>query len=102
MAKKPDKTPAGETEKILRLGLHGAPDGPAHTVPLVKGAKPEKDYGPGTYGNEQFTGRAAGTTAPAPAPEGQDQPVPRRHIAGKPDMRKRDDRYGRNGGSGVG
>ncbi|MFC3676093.1 hypothetical protein [Ferrovibrio xuzhouensis] len=102
MAKKPDKKPLNETDAVLRLGLHGAPDGPAHTTPLVKGAKARQAYGPGTYGNEQFTGRAAGTTTPAPAPEGQDKPVPHRNIAGKPDMRKRDDRYGRNGDSGVG
>ena len=94
------KTP--ETKDVLRLGLHGLPDGPAHTAPLVKGAKPRQDYGPGTYGNEQFTGRAAGTTAPAPPPEGQDRPVPSRHIAGKPDTRRRDQRYGRDGENGVG
>src|SRR3546814_19555805 len=94
MAKKPDKTPPGETDAVLRLGLHGAADGPAHTTPLVKGAKPEQGYGPGTYGNAQFTGRAPGPTAPAPPPAAQDTPVPRRHIAGQTDTRhtaRRDD-----------
>jgi hypothetical protein len=117
MTKKPETRPAraakstrsraarpakNETEDVLRLGLHGAPDGPAHTAPLVKDAPQQGAYGPGTYGNDQFTGRAAGTTAPVGPPEGHDKPVSRRQIADKPDTQRRDDRYGRNGNSGVG
>jgi hypothetical protein len=92
MEKKP------KTEDLLKLGLHGKPDGPAHTVPLVRQAGSEGSYGPGTYGNDQF----AGTAAPGAPPEGHDKPVPRHQIAGKPDVKRRDDRYGRNGDSGVG
>jgi hypothetical protein len=94
------KTP--KTNDILEQGLHGRPDGPVHTAPLVKDAARGPEYGPGTYGNDQFDPRTTGTAAPAPPPEGHEKPVPRRHIAGKPDTRRRDQRYGRDGENGVG
>lgn len=94
------RTPEMPRQRTDRAGLPGSPDGPAHHEPLSRDSVPQKSYGPGTYGNDQFDAvHYQSVDDEVPHPEGLDYKQPQND---RPTTRPKDRRYGRTGEDGKG
>ena len=94
------RTPEMPRQRTDRPGLPGSPDGPAHHEPLSRDAVPQKRYGPGTYGNDQFAAEHYESVEDeVPQPEGLEH---EQHAPERPTTRPKDRRYGRIGENGKG
>lgn len=84
----------------LQPGDNGRGTGPLHTEPLVKNSPPQRHYGPGTYGNDQFAAEHHDNFVNDPElTEGlwDKQGAPKR-----PTAKPKEQRYGRIGDEGKG
>jgi len=100
----PDKilSPKAPQQFTLEPGDHGRGDGPLHREPLVKNSPRQANYGPGTYGNDQFAAEHHDdfvNDGTGEKPEGLDvHPTP----PTRPTQKPKEKRYGRHSGHGEG
>lgn len=93
-------TVIGKPQTTLEPGEQGRDDGPLHREPLVKGSPPQKHYGPGTYGNDQFAAAHDDDFArDLELPEGLHNPPAEPE---RPTHKPKEKRYGRIGADGKG
>lgn len=94
------RSPKPPRQFTLEPGDTGGRDGPAHTTPLVKNSPPQKRYGPGTYGNDQFATEHHDDISDDPTlPEGLQ--TQQRKVK-RPSLQPKENRYGRIDGEGKG
>src|SRR5688572_18389142 len=96
------RSPNSTRQFTLEPGEAGRGDGPLHTEPLVKNSPRQGNYGPGTYGSDQFAAEHHDdfvTDGTGDKPEGLDE---RQAAPTRPTQKPREKRYGRTGGDGKG
>ena len=94
------RLPRTPTQHHDRPGIKGRASGPAHTEPLIRDSAPQRRYGPGTYGNDQFAAEHHEIIEEqVPLPEGLEHAQTK---VERPTTRPKDRRYGRTGEDGKG
>lgn len=96
------RSPSSTRQFTLEPGDNGRSDGPLHTEPLVKNSPRQANYGPGTYGNDQFAAEHHDdfvNDGTGDKPEGLDEP---QSAPLRPTQKPREKRYGRTGDHGKG
>lgn len=102
MSDKSSPAPKAPQQFTQEPGEAGRGDGPLHREPLVKNSPRQANYGPGTYGNDQFAAEHHDdfvNDGTGDKPEGLDEP---QSAPARPTHKPKEKRYGRTGDHGKG